>query len=340
MAFDPAEFLAESTEPKKEAAPAAAPAEQPRATESKFNPAEFLAQTETPTSTIPEPQGSVAPQFAVPGPTGINPGAIKEAISPFMEVGKGVIQGYKNNPVGGLADAVLMHGGMPPVFGGAKGFETARDLYHAAKETAANVSKGASQGELVPGQTPGVMYPETVPGFRAMQRASPELANKLTDIFHNGGGNNGVKEFLASPEGQAALKANPGAAAAAEEYLAKVPGAFTQIGRVLGPVARGIGKVAGPAGLALNAYDAAQYAQDAELGKRLAQGQGQQAQHAYRQLPSQINTPNNPQPGTPQFAALQQQYAPAKAVVQPQASQQTNINDAIRIAAAKKALGQ
>ena len=47
---------------------------------------------------------------------------------------------------------------------------------------------------------------------------------------------------------------------------------------------RGAGRVLGPAGLAMNAYDAAQYAEAAELGKRLAQGQGATAQHQFKQM--------------------------------------------------------
>ena len=305
MAFDPAEFLAESPEPKKEAAPAAAPAEQPRAAESKFNPAEFLSQTETPTSTIPEPQGPVAPQFAVPGPTGINPGAVKQAVSPFMEVGKGVIQGYKNNPVGGLADAVLMHGGMPPVFGTAKGFETIKDMYGAAKQTAANVGKGVSQSNLIVSPVTGKPYPESVPDFRSMQKAAPEIAPKLSELYKTGG-NNGVNAWLSSAEGQAALKANPELAAAAEQYAGKIPGRFAQIGKVIGPVARAVGKVAGPAGLALNAYDAAQYAQDSQLGQRLAQGQGRMAQQAFRQHNTTYGAPVTPD----QEAAVLQNGSP------------------------------
>jgi hypothetical protein len=293
MAFDPAEFLAETTEPKKEAAPAAAPVEQPKAAESKFDPVEFLAKTETPISSTPEPQGPVAPQFAVPGPTGISSTAVKQAVSPFMEVGKGVIQGYKANPVGGLADAVLMHGGMPPVFGTAKGFETIKDMYGAAKQTASNVSKGVSQSNLIVSPVTGKPYPESVPDFRSMQKAAPDLAPKLSELYKTGG-NNGVNAWLASEEGRAALKANPGLAAAAEQYAGKVPGRFAQIGKVMGPVARAVGKVAGPAGLALNAYDAAQYAQDSQLGQRLAEGQGQNAQKAFRNMTPTYGAPVTP----------------------------------------------
>lgn len=97
------------------------------------------------------------------------------------------------------------------------------------------------------------------------------------------------------------------------------PGLGSRIASTFAPLARTAGRVVGPVGMAMNAYDAGQMARQTELGSRLAQGQGGLAQQAYRQLPSQINTAANPQPGTPQFAALQQQYAPAKqAVQQPQ----------------------
>jgi hypothetical protein len=50
------------------------------------------------------------------------------------------------------------------------------------------------------------------------------------------------------------------------------------------PVLNTAARVAGPAGLAYNVYEAGQMARDTQLGPRLAQGQGQQAEQAFRQM--------------------------------------------------------
>jgi hypothetical protein len=65
--------------------------------------------------------------------------------------------------------------------------------------------------------------------------------------------------------------------------------------RALGPLARGAAKVAGPAGLALGVYDAGQMARETELGSRLQQGQGQQAEQAFRKLSAQYGNAMSPQ---------------------------------------------
>ena len=57
------------------------------------------------------------------------------------------------------------------------------------------------------------------------------------------------------------------------------------------PVLNTVGRVAGPAGLAYNAYEAAQFAQQAELGKRLAEGQGRVAQQVFRNMNTQYGAP-------------------------------------------------
>ena len=54
-------------------------------------------------------------------------------------------------------------------------------------------------------------------------------------------------------------------------------------GGVAAPVLNTVGRVAGPAGLAYNAYEAGQMARETQLGQRLAAGQGQAAEQAFRQ---------------------------------------------------------
>jgi hypothetical protein len=59
--------------------------------------------------------------------------------------------------------------------------------------------------------------------------------------------------------------------------------AMSKVMQLAAPALNTAARVAGPAGLAYNAYEAANFAQDAQLGNRLAAGQGAAAQRAFRQ---------------------------------------------------------
>ena len=59
------------------------------------------------------------------------------------------------------------------------------------------------------------------------------------------------------------------------------------IAGAIGPALRGVSRVAGPIGMGLNIYDAAKFAREAELGKRLANGEAARAPEAYRELLNQ-----------------------------------------------------
>ena len=96
-------------------------------------------------------------------------------------------------------------------------------------------------------------------------------------------------------------------------------------------VIRGVGKLAGPVGLGMNAYDAAQYAQEAELGNRLAQGQGKTAEQNFRGLNTPINGPISPD----QAQALLENGSPRDIEA---AGGQARINELIRQKAAALAL--
>jgi hypothetical protein len=205
------------------------------------------------------------------------------------------------------------------------------DQFGRAKGAAQDVGKVLSQSSLIQSPVTGAPYPESVPAFRQMQKAAPEIAQKLSDVYQKGGGNNAVKAWLASEEAAQFMK-NPAFAQAAEQYAGKVPGYGAQAMKVAGPVMRGIGRVAGPAGLAMNAYDAAQYAQESQLGPRLAQGQGRNAQQAFRNM-----NPGYASPITPdQAAAVLQNGSPRD--IEAMGGQKT-LDELIRQKAAAKVLG-
>jgi hypothetical protein len=293
MAFDPDEYLKEKSVDRSIMG---------------FDPDAYLAERSSEAGTADLTQKAV--QTALPAITGANtPTGLgqlgSEAVAaarPLAAATTGpVSQMYRAHPIlSGAADlAGLATTGVPLATTGRgllTGAEGLYNKYQAAKEGLNSAQQFLSKGDLVPGKTPGTVYPETVPEFRSMQKTSPDMARQLKTIYDTQGGNAGVKAFLQSAEGQAALAANPGMAAAAEQYMGKVPGMATQAMRVAGPVLRGAARVAGPVGLGMNMYDAGKYAQESGLGQRLAEGQGQQAEQAFRGMANQNVSGYQPTP--------------------------------------------
>ena len=96
---------------------------------------------------------------------------------------------------------------------------------------------------------------------------------------------------------------------------------------------RGAARVAGPVGMGMNMYDAGQMARETQLGERLAQGQGQQAEQAFRQGPVQSYQ-------GPQLAPQEAQNVMQNASPRDRQYFNDQLTMAIRLKAAKKVLGQ
>ena len=214
-------------------------------------------------------------------PMGVTAEQIGRVAAPVMDTVK---QAYRG-PMGavrGVADVAMMAHGVPPLAGAYGAAEATMARKAQALGTAASeISKGLSQPGLETSAKTGAQYPSTVPDYYKMQKAAPEISAKLSEIYNTKGGPNGVKAWLSSPEAAQYMK-NPAFREAAESYIGKVPGAIAQAGKVAGTVARGAGRVLGPAGMAMSLYDAGQMARDTQLGQRLAQGQGGRAEQAFR----------------------------------------------------------
>ena len=230
---------------------------------------------------------SLAPAFTGSGPTGIAQLSkdIGGAVSPYAKSAASAAgSSYRARPLMTAAvDAIGLGTVGAPIATTYNSAMGAADQFDRAKGAAQGVSKVLSTSPLIKSPVTGMPYPESVPAFREMQKIAPELSGRLSEIYQKGGGNNAVKAFLASPEAAQYMK-DPRFAAAAESYMGKVPGMGAQAMRVAGPILRGAARVAGPAGLAMNAYEAQQFANQAELGPRLAQGQGRNAQQAFRNM--------------------------------------------------------
>lgn len=286
MAFDPSEFLGTSTQ----TVPAAAPVSETK-TDSGFDPASFISSG---SGTVPEGQEfgvqqiaqSLAPAVTGSGPTGLGQltREVGGAVAPYAKSAvSAATAGYKARPLMTAAvDAIGLGTIATPVASAYNSAMGAADQFNRAKGAAQGVSKVLSQSPLIESPITGKPYPESVPAFREMQKIAPEISARLSEIYQKGGGNNAVKAWLASPEAAPYMK-DPRFAAAAEAYMGKVPGMGAQAMRVAGPLLRGAARVAGPAGMAMNMYEAQQFANEAELGQRLAQGQGALAQRAFRQ---------------------------------------------------------
>ena len=253
--------------------------------------------------TAKPPEGSIegtAAQTAA-GAVGMNVGATgltelgqagMQAAKPFAQAAAGPTAAiYRAHPL--LAPAVDALGmatvGVPPV-AASQSVMGLYDKYKGAVEGAKEVSKFTSQG------APGVSgKPVTIESYYELRDAlrkagGGDIYDDVMKAAHaqGGAGNNAVIAGLKNnPKFQSLVASNPEVAAAAESYMGKVPGVMGQVGRVAGPILRGAAKVAGPIGMGMNLYDAGQMARETQLGERLAQGQGQMAENAFRAGPVQ-----------------------------------------------------
>jgi hypothetical protein len=294
MAFDPDEFLKE--EKKK---PSAAPVAAPVAAGSGFDPDAFLASEQTapvaepsmvaetavPSTTMPdsgvaEAVGAISPAVTatqimsdgskvVLKPTGVaaqladtaagrlatNVGQVAQ---PYATAASKVLGQYASNPLTKLApDLAAMAAGIPPPIASAQALGATQGAY--------NVAQQIVQGKPIPGAGPRVST--AVPAASASEIASNAMSREIA---------------ARNAAAQAETLANRSMIQklAMSKVMQTMGGAASAVAPALNTAAR----VAGPAGLAYNVYEAGQMARDTQLGPRLAQGQGQQAEQAFRQM--------------------------------------------------------
>jgi hypothetical protein len=217
--------------------------------------------------------GSI-PMAAYNAPTGINPQAIGEVLSPMKQAIPQTLKTYAAAPYKAGADLVVGSMGLPPPYASTEGVKGLYNTYQGARESLTKASQVMSNA------------PGNAANYFGMQKAVPESADILSDLYHNKGGPNAIKEFLKTPEAAQYMR-DPKFAAAAESYMGRVPGGLAQAGKIVGPALRGAARVAGPVGMGMNLYDAGQMARETGLGERLQQGQGSRAEQAFRAGPVQ-----------------------------------------------------
>lgn len=255
------------------------------------------------------------------------------AVMPFA---KEVLGSYVSKPLTAVADAVLASTGIPPLVGPASGLA---DRAAAVRQGMVEASKQASMGAPTLSPVKGVPTTTTVgPYFEMLKSVPRDVADKISNIWNTQGGNNAVRAWLNSAEGQALQRVNPEFAAKAANFTQAAPGMLTQAGRVLRPLAVGAARIAGPAGMAYNIYEAAPYLEQANIGQRTQSGEvGQMMRDARRAM---LNAPT-PAPLSPQEAGNLLASGDERTIniYGGRARLQEIINGAIRQKAASKVLG-
>lgn len=233
--------------------------------------------------------------YAVPTGAAQAGRAVASGVTPLV---KEIAKSYLTKPLTAAADVGLMAMGAPPIVGPVTG---SMDRMGAIREGMLEASKQVSTGAPTTSPVRGVPTTTTVAPYMDMLRsAPPAVQNQITDLYRNQGGNNAVKAWLNSAEGQAIAKSNPQFAANAARYIEATPGIMTQAGRMVKPLAVGAARVLGPAAMAMDVNQAFEFARQQDLGGQLAAGAGRRAPEAYRSLLNKNISGYQP---TPQEAA-------------------------------------
>jgi len=180
--------------------------------------------------------------------------------------------------------------GVPPV----ASYEAIKGLAatpEAISKTASEVGKITSQSPMTTSSVSGAQYPSSVPAYRDLQRAvGSDAAAKMTEAYAKGG-NNAVLKYLDSAPELNAMRGTEDFAKLYETYKGAVPSKMAQVGKVVGPALRGAARIAGPAGLAYDVYEAYPYLQEANVGQRTATGEVRQTMNQARRAPLNAPTP-------------------------------------------------
>jgi len=227
------------------------------------------------------------PMAAYNAPTGINPQAVGQVLSPLKQAIPQTFQTYKAAPWKAGVDLAAGSVGLPPPYATTEGVKGLYNTYKGAQESMGVLGNKLSRPDFAPYQQGGA-FPQAVTEYRKLREIAANInipfANQMKDALE-AGGDRAVRKLLENAPD--ALKASPEFVAQAGKFTSAMPSTMQQVGRVVGPALRGAARVAGPVGMAMNINDAGQLARETELGTRLAQGQGGRAEQAFRSGPVQ-----------------------------------------------------
>lgn len=234
------------------------------------NDPELLAQLNAEEAEASEPGGSLAAPAVTGygmGPTGYSSQAIKQVVEPLKAAVPQTWQAYKAAPWKAGVDMAVGSMGLPPPYATNEGIGAAVNAYKGGKESLTEASRLASQ---FADKADIGKYQDL---WTAVRKVDPGAEQVISNIYRTQGGGNAVKNWLTTtPEGQRFL-ADPRTAQIAEQYIGALPGKGAQAMKVISPLLKGAARVAGPAGMAYNLYEAAPYLEQA--GPELSSGRAQ-----------------------------------------------------------------
>lgn len=260
--------------------------------------------------------GAVAPAagYLAQGPSGmanLATSAYENVIKPAGQTAVDVIKGYPKRPFEMAADVALTAAGIGPVSGILRGgggmLDVAKQAYQGAKTLATDLT-------ALPAGTAERLGPSVKIVEDALSGPEKDALMKLSKQV---GIEAAIQQFQFDPKRMADPKFSAAIADMRSVLPQKAPSLFS---RLAAPVARAGAKALGPVGMGMDIYQAQQFAQESQLGPRLAQGQGRMAQQAFRNM------------------ATNQTYGGLTAEQQ-QMLEQDKIDQAIRRKAASKVLG-
>jgi hypothetical protein len=181
-------------------------------------------------------------------PMGQNAGRIMQ---PYSAGASKLMSQYAANPLTKLApDLLAVSGGVPPPFATAQAIGSTQGAYNVARQPA---------GSRVPGPVAPAPTPAQISGNPMLSEMAARQAAMETESMAN----RTVIQKLA---------------------MSKVMQTMGNMASAAAPVLNTAGRIAGPVGMGMNLMEAGQMAQDTQLGPKLAQGQGQRAEQAFRNI--------------------------------------------------------
>lgn len=246
----------------------------------------------------PQPNNA-APQFYPTGagaelPQGIQQGyqTAKTIAQPAVNAVGNLGRAYAANPLKLAVDIGAQHVvGVPPT--------ATEKLTPGLINTYQNVKDYVNKtGQFAPSQTPGAQnLGQAMNNMikQPIQQAGQLAANMTPEELLSHVQSGQTMEQLAAQQASkqtAQIAATQGTSAVqGSNFINNITQKFAPIAARVAPVLNTVGRVAGPAGLAYNAYQAANYAQQAGLGNRLATGEGRLAQQVFRNQNTQYGAP-------------------------------------------------
>lgn len=226
---------------------------------------------------MPEPQitpEETAVMLAAPATTAAGMAATvpsmntiyQQGIKPFGSAVPGALGAYVREPVKAAVDvgAMLLGSPVPPV-GAIEAGKSVKNAFEAGRQVVSNISEAMSR--LPPG-TEDIARP-------FVQELTGRQLATFTDLVNRQGLEQAFRNF--DPTGM-----SPAAQQSFRATSQAFPSTMTRVSRAVVPALGAVARVAGPAGMAYDVYQAGELARETQLGPRLASGQGQRAEQAYR----------------------------------------------------------